>query len=223
MLDHCGPLNGVLPAEDDRQHRALGVNLVNRAESAGQKLFLFRAIALESRDVAAKCRDLGLGTLDAVVEPCHIALLLGEPTLRVLDLGEQRRLPPPGLRGFFTLLLELVLGLLQLALLGLHRVVTLGLGADRERGDRDDDGKQQPAAPVHIALRPRASQPPNAPSAAPAARRRRTAEAGRNSRLGNPTVRLISGSSFGAASRENTTSASSASVAPPSPWMRPCS
>src|SRR5437899_2186943 len=175
MLDRCGPLNGAFSAEDDREHRALGMDLVDRTEPTGQKLFLFRPIALEPGDVAAKRRHLGL--------------------------REQGRLAAPGFGGLFPLLLELVLGLLELPLLGLHRVVALGLGADRQRAGHEDEGKRQEVPSLHGALRPRASQPPKAPSAAPAASRRRTAEVGRNSRVGNPTVMLMSGSSFGAASR----------------------
>src|SRR5262249_57372944 len=97
MLERCGPLDGAFSAQDDREHRALGMNLVNRAESTGQKLFLFGPIALKPRDVAAKRRHLGLGPFDAVVEPRHVALLLSEPALGVLDLREQGGLPAPGL------------------------------------------------------------------------------------------------------------------------------
>src|SRR5262245_11663537 len=201
MLEHCGTLNGVLPAEDDRQHRALGMDLVNRTEPARQKLFLFGPIALETGDVAAERRDLSLGPLDAVVEPCHVALLLGELPLGLFDFGEQGRLAALGLGRLLALLLELILRLLQLSLLGLHRVVAPGLGADGKRAGRDDSREHQDVAPSHLALRPRASHPPKAPSAAPAASRRRIAVAGRNSRVGNPTVRLISGSSFGTARR----------------------
>src|SRR5437899_12872875 len=101
MLDRCGPLNGAFSAEDDREYRALGMNLVNRTEPTGQKLFLFRPIALEPGDVAAKRRHLGLGPVDAVVEPRHVALLLSKPALRVLHLHEQRRLAAAGFRGPF--------------------------------------------------------------------------------------------------------------------------
>src|SRR6266481_6395088 len=201
MLDRCSPLNGAFSAEDDREYRALGMNLVNRTEPTGQKLFLFGPIALEPGDVAAKRRHLGLGPFDAVVEPCHVALFLSKPALRVLDLREQGRLPAPGLGGLLPLLLELVLGLLELPLLGLYRVVALGLSADRQRTGHEDEAERQEIPTFHVALRPRASQPPKAPSAAPAASRRRTAEVGRNSRVGNTTVMLMSGSSFGAASR----------------------
>src|ERR1043166_5325803 len=188
MLDRCGPLNGAFSTEDVRKHRALGMDLVNRAEPTGQKLFLFRAIALEPGDVAAKRRHLCLGPFDAVVEPCHVALLLSKPALRVLDLREQGRLAAPGFGGLFPLLLELVLSLLELSLLGLYRVVALELSADRQRASHEDEGERQEVPSLHVALRPRASQPPKAPSAAPAASRRRTAEVGRNSRVGNPTV-----------------------------------
>src|SRR5262249_33048522 len=207
MLERCGPLDGAFSAQDDREHRALGMNLVDRTESTAQKLLLSGPIALKPRDVAAKRRHLGLGPFDAVVESPHVALLLSEPALGVLDLREQGCLPAPRLGGLFPLLLELVLGLLELPLLGLHRVVALGLGADRQRAGHQDEGERQEVPSLHVALRPRASQPPKAPRAAPAASRRRTAEVGRNSRVGNPTVMLMRGSSLGAASRYNTTPA----------------
>src|SRR5437899_13041317 len=108
MLDRCGPLNGAFSAEDDRKHRALGMDLVYRTEPTGQKLFLFRPIALEPGDVAAKRRHLGLGPFDAVVEPRHLALLLSKPALRVLDLREQGRLAAPGCGGLLPRRLELV-------------------------------------------------------------------------------------------------------------------
>src|SRR5262249_60397183 len=97
MLEHCCTLNGVLSAEDDREHRALGMDLVDRTEPTRQKLFLFGPIALEPGDVAAKRCDFGLGPLDPVVEPCHIALLLGQTTLGLLDLAAEGRVPPQGL------------------------------------------------------------------------------------------------------------------------------
>src|SRR6266704_2888328 len=173
MLDRCGPLNGAFSAEDDRKHRALGMDLVYRTEPTGQKLFLFRPIALEPGDVAAKRRHLGLGPFDAVVEPRHVALLLSKPALRVLDLREQGRLAAPGFGGLFPLLLELVLGLLELPLLGLHRVVALGLGADRQRAGHEDEGERQEVPSLHVALRPPASL------RRPRARRPRPAGAGR--------------------------------------------
>src|SRR6266852_1468713 len=123
MLDHCRPLDGVVAAEDDRQRRSLGVNLVYRAEAPGEKLLLLGAVALEPSDVATERRDLGLRPLDAVVEPRHIALLLSEPTLRVLDLGEHRRLAAPRIGRLLALLIEFFLRLLKLLLLGLDRVL----------------------------------------------------------------------------------------------------
>src|SRR6266850_1988738 len=202
MPDRNCPGHRVVAREQQRERAALGVHLVHGAQAPAQRLLLPRALALEPVDLAAQSEHVGLGLLDAAVQPRDVALLVGQPLLHAVQLGQDRRLLFARLGGLAALLLELLLGLAQLALLGLDRVVFLrvvllrGLGEGRLRGEHDDGETDGDARP-HGSGRPRASQPPMPPSSVPASISETTLWGRRNVSRATPSVSLTSGSMRG--------------------------
>jgi hypothetical protein len=93
--------------------------------------------------------------------------------------------------GLLALLAQLLLGLLELLLLALDRIVTL-LCPRGQAGQRDRQCGQG-REPLHRPG-PRASQPPIAPSTAPVMDSRARLSGGRNSRADRPTVTSSTGS-----------------------------
>src|SRR5262245_30002891 len=70
-------------------------------------------------------------------------MLLGKPPLDLLELGENRGLALAGLGGLLPLFAELLLGFLELALLGLYRIVSLLSGGWlARRHDRDHENAE---------------------------------------------------------------------------------
>ncbi len=115
----------IVAAQDHRQGTALRVHAVQRPQPAGERVDLAGALALELPDLAAEGLDLGLGLLDAHVQPRDLLLLAREALLDRLELGEQRPLAGARRRDALLFFLQLLLRLLELSLLGLQGIVAL--------------------------------------------------------------------------------------------------
>src|SRR2546425_6196661 len=181
-------------------------------------------MTLEPRDLAAEQLHVGLGPPDPLLQPRDLTLLGGEAALVLLELGEQRRLAGARRRRPFLLLPELLLRLLELALLRLQRILAPGLrggepGRQRERRQDEQRGR----ANVHGSRRARASQPPSPPRRVPAPSKVRMPTGVKKARSGMPSVRLTSGTRRGATSEYPIISAISTRTAPASPRIIPWS
>src|SRR5207249_11918776 len=176
--------------------------------------FRVAALALEAPDLRAQGGHGRLGALDALRESMDLGLLHRQAALALLELGEQRRLARARGGGLRTLLLEPLLRLLELLLLARHRILPLGRLARRGGCEGEKPGQREERqgahASAHGSRRPRASQPPSAPSSVPAASSIIRLASGKNWRCERPSVRLTSGSRRGATSSCATTSAPSA-------------
>src|SRR5207247_5706369 len=125
--------------------------------------------ALEPRDLASEQLDVALGLLDPLLQARGLPLLGRQTAFVFLELGEQRRLPGAGRRRPFLLLLELLLRLLELALLRLQRILALRLrGGQPRRHYRETGDAEERGASLHGSRRARASQPPSPPRRVPA-------------------------------------------------------
>src|SRR4051812_46349314 len=198
MSDPKGPGPGVGPREQDRQGTPPGGNLFHSPPGPGQGLLPAPPPALESADLAAQRCDVALGLLDAPVEPADVALLVGQALLDPIQLGQDRGLLVARLGGLAALLLELLLGLAQLALLGLERIVLLRRLGQRVRdGQRHGERRDGERAPAHASGRPRARKPPMPPSSVPASISEMMLCGRRNVSRATPSVSLTSGSMRG--------------------------
>jgi len=119
--------DGVVVAQDDGDRAPLGVHPIHGPEAARQRVLLAGALALEPRDLASEQLDVALGLLDPLLQARGLPLLGRQTAFVFLELGEQRRLASAGRRRPFLLLLELLLRLLELALLRLQRILALRL------------------------------------------------------------------------------------------------
>src|SRR5262249_27371835 len=140
--------------------------------------------------------------------------------LDLFELGQERRLARARGRDALSFLPQLLLRLLELSLLGLQRIVALGLGGGRSGRQRDEQHRERA---VHGSRAARASHPPSPPRSVPTPSSARTPTGVRNTILERPSVRLTSGSSRGATSECVMTSAPSASTAPAKPCIIPWS
>jgi hypothetical protein len=133
----------IVPGQHERQHAPLRLKLVEEAESPPEGLFLAGALHLEPADLALQSRDVGLGSLHAVVQHGNLAALLSDLLLGVLELGQDRRLPLLGLRDLRALLLELPLLLLERAL-AVAEIWTLapGLTLGAREARHEENGEQ---------------------------------------------------------------------------------
>src|SRR5207245_4504110 len=219
MPDGDGARDRIFAAQDHRQRTALGREAMHLAEPSGERVHLTGALPLEPRDLSADHLDVVLGLPDSRLESRDVALLGSEPTLDLLELGQERCLARPRRGGTLSLLFELLLGLLQLSLLGLERVVTARLGGRRDDREQGEDRRERRAA--HDSRPARASQPPSPPSNVPAASSATTPTGVKNASCESPSVRLTSGSSRGATSEYVRTSVPSARTAPTRPCIMP--
>src|SRR5438094_825334 len=219
MPDGDGAGDRIFAAQDHRQRAALGVDAIHHAEPSGERVHLTGALPLEPRDLSAEHLDMLLGLGARRPPPGELALLGREPTLDLLELGQERCLARPRRGGTLPLLFELLLGLLQLSLLGLERVVAARLGGRRDDREQGEDRRERRAA--HDSRPARASQPPSPPSNVPAASSATTPTGVKNASCESPSVRLTSGSSRGATSEYVRTSVPSARTAPTRPCIMP--
>src|SRR5439155_1493805 len=146
MPDGDGARDRIFAAQDHRQRAALSVDAIHHAEPSGERVHLTGARPLEPRDLSPEHLDVVLGLLDSRLEPRDVALLGREPTLDLLELGQERCLARPRRGGTLPLLFELLLGLLQLSLLGLERVVAARLGGRRDDREQGEDRRERRAA-----------------------------------------------------------------------------
>src|SRR2546426_5428797 len=226
------------------QRPPLDVDLVHGLQPPGEGRLLPGALALERLDLATERLHVARRALDPRVEPGDLALLVRQPLLDQLQLRQHRRLACPRLRRLLLLLAQLLLGLLELLLLGRDLVVGLLAGGLRRRdadqqthgeaGNGNDRGRarryaaardvrRRPVARPHRSVRPRASQPPNPPSMVPANISTTTVCGRRNVRCSSPSVWLTSGSRRGPAIVYTAISTQIAITAPTRPCSIPCS
>src|SRR5262249_13844922 len=122
----------------------------------------------------------------------------GQAPLDLLELGQERRLARARRRGALLFFLELLLRLLQLALLGLERIVAPGLGG---RGHhRQHRQRQREGRAAHGSRPPPRSPPPSPASNGPAPESAITPTGVKKASCESPSVRLTSGSRRGATS-----------------------
>src|SRR5438477_1200046 len=206
MSDRNGPGHRVVARKQQGERPALGVDLVHGPQAPGHGLLLAAALALEPLHLAAQGSHVALGLLDARVQPRDVALLVGQPLLDPVQLGQDRGLLLARLGRLAPLLLELLFRLAQLPLLALERVLRLvllagvlpgrlGDGARRsQRGHEGEDGEAGEGPRAHTSGRPRARKPPMPPSSVPASISEITLWGRRNVSRGTPSVSLMSGS-----------------------------
>src|SRR5262245_62348261 len=198
---------------------------IQHAQSAGVPVRLARTLPLELRDLRPESLDFRLRPLDAPVQARDLGLLRGQPAVDFFELGQERRLARARRRDAFFLLAQLLLRLLELALLGLQRIVAPGLLSDLSggRSGRQQRKQHRERPPLHGSRPARASHPPRPPRSVPAPSSATTPTGVRNTICERPSVRLTSGSSRGATTECVTTSAPRASTAPASPCIMPWS
>src|SRR5215831_4220094 len=216
-----GARDRILAAQDHRERAALSVHPIHHPQPSGERCDLPRALTLEPRDLAAIHLDVALRLLDADLQARHLALLGRQTPIDLLELGQDRGLPRARRCGALLFLLELLLGLLQLALLGLQGIVALRLRGGRNHREHRQRGRERHAA--HGSRPARASHPPRAPSKVPAPRSVTTPRGVKKTSCESPSVRLTSGSRRGATSEYVATSAPRASTAPTRPCIMPWS
>ena len=195
----------VVAGEHDGQDPALGLQLVERAETPAEDVLLPGAAGLEPADLALQIRDVGLRATHAPVDRDHLLALLGEPLVDRLQLAQHARLALARVGRLQPLFPELLLGLLQVALLvaDVGRALALGHlgpgGRGSEQGGRHREGQREPPGAGHACARPRASRPPIAPSMVPAPMRASACSGERKVTRSRPMVTGSSGSRRGTA------------------------
>src|SRR5262249_51930764 len=183
-----GARDRILTAQDHRERAALSVHPIHHPKPSSERCDLPRALTLEPRDLAAIHLDVALRLLDARLQPRDLALLGRQTPIDLLELGQERRLARARRGGALLFFLELLLGLLQLALLGRQRIAALrlrGRGSHREHRQRD---RERSAA--HGSRPARASHPPRPPSKVPAPRSATTPRGVKKTSCESPSVRL---------------------------------
>src|SRR5262245_29511209 len=182
--------DGILPGQENGEGRPLGVDLVHHPQPLGERNLLPGAVTLKPVDVPPDRRDLALQAPHLTVQTAHVALFVGQAAFRLFQFGEHRGFSPARIGRLLPLVLELALGLLQPALLGLARILFLRRLCARRTDEREEQQEQQNHAGPR---RPRASHPPSPPRLVPASRRPSIAGGSRNSSRGRPMVCTISG------------------------------
>src|SRR5262249_61673410 len=114
-----------LGAQSPGYRAARGVAPIPPPEPPRECRDLAGALPLEPRDLAAVHLDVALRLLDSRIQARDLALLGRQAPIDLLELGQERRLPCARRGRTLLFLLELLLGLLQLALLGLQGIVAL--------------------------------------------------------------------------------------------------
>ena len=201
MAELDRPRHGIILGEEQRQGAALSLELVHGPEAPGQHLLLASPLGLQAPDVPLQALDLTLRFDDPAAERVDVPPLFGEGQLDGLELGEEGRLPLPGLGGLGPLFPELLLGLLEGALALAERSVIALLGRRRRHQERQDHQSQTDRARRHAGRTPLAISPPRAPRRPPPPTSTAISAGAKNVARGSPSVKDRSGSSVGSARR----------------------
>src|SRR5262249_44984828 len=111
------PAHRVVAPQHDGHDPTPGPQLVESPQPAPPPLPPPGAARLRPADLALPLRDVALGPAHAAVQRRHLLALLGEPLVDGLELAQHAGLAPSGVGRLLPLLAELLLGLLQVALL----------------------------------------------------------------------------------------------------------